>query len=105
MLKLLNYMPSIINEVASNRFIANMEFCVSNTQGAREPIYFDDRVIHDILAWGPQPAKTAVFMYVNSYNNTTKVHFTFDKNVTFDPKDFVRRVETIIDSEIEASKK
>ena len=44
-------------------------------------------------------------MFVNSYNNTTKVHFTFDKNVEFDPKEFVSRLERVIDHEIANIKK
>jgi len=105
LLKALSYLPPILNDLISKRFVSNMEFCVSNTQGAREPIHFNDREVFDIHAWGPLPGESSVFIHVNSYNHTTKLHFTFDQNLKINQKDFVKNVVEMIDNEFANSKK
>jgi hypothetical protein len=100
LLKALDYLPSFLGGAVSNRFVENMEFVVSNTQGAREPVYFNNKIIHELNCWGPNPSQSSAFVFVNSYNLKTRFYLTFDKNCSVNAKDFSKRLERIIDAEI-----
>lgn len=88
LIKLISPFPLIVSLIA-NMFAHNVEMSISNTQGSREQVYFDDRKVIDCFAWGPLPAQSTLFAHINTINYRTKVTFTFDKNLSFDLKEFV----------------
>ena len=67
-MKILRILPIWIFKLLADFFWHNVEFVISNTQGAREPIYFQDRKLLEVSAWGPTCGISPIFVYISSYN-------------------------------------
>jgi len=79
------------------RFFSNVEIVISNTQGAREPIYFMDWKVLEVSAWGPTMGTAPMIVYVSSYNMTTKIQITADPNMGFKLEDFIDKLNNNVD--------
>jgi len=63
----------LFSKAIVDKLFRNVEVVISNTQGAREPIYFIDRKVLEVSAWGPTVGTSPIIIYISSYNLTTKV--------------------------------
>ena len=100
-LSLCRVLGNLYGSLMVQRFFKNVEVIISNTQGAREPVYFCDRKVLEVSAWGPTCYKAPIIIYISSYNLTTKVQITADPNMGIKLTDLIETLNTQIDGLIE----
>ena len=59
-----------------------------------------DRKVLEVSAWGPTMGTAPMIIYISSYNLTTKVQVTADRNMKMKLEEFMDRLNNNIDNAI-----
>ena len=104
-LKAFAYLPYSVVEKASLVGTGAFDLMISNTPGLTKEMKFNGSRVYSINGFAPTIGVMTMIIYINTYNQQTKIQVMSDKAMKMDPVEFVSRLEQAIDESIELHKK
>jgi hypothetical protein len=92
---------TLINEILPCMMIKNKNsmpadkcsFVFTNVAGSRTPIYFNGKMVYDILYFAPSLGKNCINLGVGSYCENINILAISDENRMQDPHNFIKMVD------------
>ena len=77
-----------------------LDLVISNTPGAETPMYFCDQEVYDIGGIGSNIGGAGITILISSYWSKVKLQILTDSGISFEPKEFIKYVEEVLDEQV-----